>query len=70
MSERTGAIAVVRVSVEVKLSDTWGPETELRQVYKQAEDGAVNKLRRAFSDYPIEVVGKPEVTMVIAERKR
>jgi hypothetical protein len=69
MTSRTVTRAIVKVKVEVKLSDTWSPETQLAQVYKQAVDGATQKLNRIFSEEAIGIIEKPEVEMVLTKEK-
>jgi hypothetical protein len=69
MTSRTVTRAIVKVKVEVKLSDTWSPETQLAQVYKQAVDGATQKLNRIFSEEAIGIIEKAEVEMVLTKEK-
>lgn len=69
-----GATAIVTLTVEVRVSDAWGPDCSVAQVHRQAAEAAIGKLRnmiyRAGSDNDqcIKLVGTPEVKTVITER--
>lgn len=41
--------ARVQVTLEIDVSDTWGPDCDLGQVFKQASDSAIGVLRGVFN---------------------
>lgn len=45
---RTSTSALVQVTVEVR-AGSWGDGCDLAQVYKQASESAIGKLRRALA---------------------
>lgn len=61
--------ARVRVLLEVSLSDIWGSDCLLDQVYKQSKDSAINIISQkiAGSERDIRIVTKPEVVAIIVE---
>jgi hypothetical protein len=60
--------AVVTVMLEVKLSDTWGSECRIDQIFKQAVDGAKQRIDKMLgSDPDIRIKGKPKVEAILVE---
>lgn len=60
--------ARVTVTVEVCAVGTWGPECQLDQVYRQAEEAAVGRLNNALKGQNCKIVGVPKVEAVTSER--
>ena len=63
---RTRTTALVQVTVEVP-AGSWGTGCELSQVYKQASDEAVGKLRRLFKEERIRIVGVASIKAVTTD---
>lgn len=64
----TNVYAHVRLTVELPVPSTWGPGVGLDQVYSQAVEDALGKLRKACngrSEYRI--IGEPVVTAVMVD---
>ena len=60
--------AVVEVTLEVSLPDRWGSDCEIKQLFKQAEDGAISKVGKLIQSEPtIRIKSKPKVTAVLVE---
>lgn len=70
MSEHQ-ARAVVRLVVEVRLSQPWGPNCPIDTVFRQAAHGALQEVNQALQGrQSIRIVGEPEVeTVIVNERK-
>ena len=71
---RTQAHARVTVTLEIESDSVWGPETALSQVYSQAAEGALGKLRRVLAEElragRIRIVGEPEVKQILTQEAR
>ena len=63
---RTRTTALVQVTVEVP-AGSWGTGCELSQVYKQASEEAVGKLRRLFKEERIRIVGVASIKAVTTD---
>ena len=63
---RTQTHALVQVTVEVP-AGSWGTGCELSQVYKQASDEAMGKLRRLFEKERIRIVGVASIKAVTTD---
>ena len=69
---RTTTMARVRLTVDVSVG-SWGPECKIDQVYQQASEEAINRVRRLINDHGAKVVGLVEVeaiTTALEERER
>ena len=64
ISTRTNAL--VQVTVEVP-AGSWGTGCELSQVYKQASEEAVGKLRRLFEKERIRIVGVASIKAITTD---
>lgn len=47
---RTTTGAKVTLTVELSNLGSWGPDCQLDQVYRQAQEAAIGRLNRAFKD--------------------
>ena len=58
--------AQVKVLLEISLSNSWGGDCPLSQVYKQAKESALNIISQkiAGSMKDIQIIGKPEVITI------
>ena len=67
------AKAKVKVTLELDLSDTWGSETPISQIQKQASDSAMNIVNNRLLDGGAPVAGTivdgPHVQAIIVERE-
>jgi phosphoribosyl-dephospho-CoA transferase len=61
-------LAMVDVTVTVPVG-SWGGDCKTSQVYAQAADSAIKKLRRVLSEHGITVSDKTHVKMVTTEEK-
>ena len=67
----TGATAIVTITVEVESGSSWGKDTTLEQVYDQAKEGALARLRAVIKSAPnIRVIGEPTVKQILTRRVR
>lgn len=62
----TRTSALVQVTVEVPVG-SWGTGCELSQVYKQASEEAVGKLRRLFEKERIRIVGVASIKAITTD---
>lgn len=62
----TRTSALVQVTVEVP-AGSWGTGCELSQVYKQASEEAVGKLRRLFEKERIRIVGVASIKAITTD---
>ena len=71
MGEKTKATAHVKVLLEIVLPDIWGVDCTLGQVYKQAEDSAINIISQqiAASTKNMQITGKPVVTAILVKKQ-
>jgi len=53
MARDIQARAQVRLTLEIPLSQPWGGECQLDQIFKQASESAKNKVRRVLQDAKI-----------------
>lgn len=70
MDRKVKAKARVSVLLEVSLSDTWGSDCQLDQVYKQAKDSAMNMIHRKMTgggQRDIRIIGDPKVTAILTQ---
>lgn len=69
MSKRVTALATVEVIVQVS-QGTWGEDCSIGQLYRQAEEGAVNEVRRALSESKkIKVIAALKVTGMMTKEE-
>lgn len=63
------AKARVQITVEIEVS-AWGSDCSIGQLYKQAADDGVNKLRELISEsqHRAVIIGEPKVIGVITEK--
>lgn len=73
MEKKVKATARVQVTVEVEDS-AWGGDCSIGQLYKQAGEGSINKVRNLMAsgqfsrgDVPFRIIGEPKVIGVITE---
>jgi hypothetical protein len=64
------ARAIVKLTVEVTLSECWGDDWKLQDVYRSASESARNLLDARMKACDFRVVGTPEVVSVITENKK
>lgn len=62
----TRTSALVQVTVEVP-AGSWGTGCELSQVYKQASEEAIGKLRRLFEKERIRIVGVASIKAITTD---
>jgi hypothetical protein len=68
--EIMNAKAIVTMTVQVHLSQPWGPDCMISQIHKQAASEARDKLISAIQSKPGMVLcGEPKVTAVIVENE-
>lgn len=60
---RTTTTARVRLTVDVSVG-SWGPDCGIDQVYRQASEEAINRVRRLINDHGAKVVGLVEVEAI------
>lgn len=63
---RTKTHALVQITVEVP-AGSWGTGCELSQVYKQASEEALGKLRRVFKEERIRIVGVASIKAITTD---
>ncbi|MBS9476193.1 hypothetical protein [Ancylobacter radicis] len=63
------ATARVKLTLDVEVNDTWGPEHTLEQVTTQAAESAVCSIRKGIG-FRFTLIGEPQVTCVIVDGKR
>ncbi len=63
---RTSTSALVQVTVEVR-AGSWGDGCELSQVYRQAAESAVGKLRRALASEGVRIVGVASIKAITTD---
>ena len=61
------AHARVTLTIEVSVSDTWGDDCKLDQVYRQASASAIGMLQRELPTARFRIIGEPKVDTVITE---
>lgn len=65
------ARAIVKLTVEITMSECWGDDWKLTDVYKSAADSAINLLNsRMGQHHNLRILGAPEVTSVLTESKK
>ncbi|WP_454863338.1 hypothetical protein [Pseudomonas hormoni] len=66
---RTTTNAVVTLTVELSNIGSWGPDCKIDQVYKQAVEEAMGRIRRAFEKDArgVKVVGVPVVKAITTD---
>jgi hypothetical protein len=71
------ARARVQVTLEFLVTDTWGDDCKVDQVYKQAAESAIGQLRRGClvsvasalaRDGEARVIGDPKVTAILVNK--
>jgi len=68
MEKRIKASARVQVTIEVHEA-AWGGDCSIEQLYKQAAEGGVSKLRNILlkAECPHTIIGEPKVIGVLTE---
>lgn len=63
---RTTTGARVKLTIELKNLGSWGPDCQIDQVYRQAIEAAIGRVRRAFQSDPsgIKIIGVPSVEAI------
>lgn len=66
---RTSTSAVVTLTIELTGLGSWGPDCNTEQVYRQAREAAIGRLRRLFKDDPngVRVVGAMSVKSITTD---
>jgi hypothetical protein len=71
--------AVVQVTLELEVDDSWSNDTTASQILRQARESAIQHLRQGVAIFNLQsglnthkcvnakILGEPKVTMVIAE---
>lgn len=63
--------AVVTLTLEISNVGSWGPDCDLAQVYGQAREAAVGRIRNAFRDErtarSIRIVGTPVIKAITTD---
>jgi hypothetical protein len=68
----SGAVARMRIEVEVDCSGSWGGDCSVDQVWKQGQDTGLGFLSRLFHEHgdgKVHIIGKPEMLCVVTPRK-
>lgn len=64
-----GTYAKVTVTLEIPATSNWGNNCQLDQVFKQAKDDVLGRLRHDLGQRGYTIIGEPKVAAVIAEEK-
>jgi hypothetical protein len=68
------ATAVVKVSVEIQLTQPWNGKCPIEEVFKDAKRDAEEEITRLITNnervYCIRLRGQPEVTAILAEEDK
>lgn len=66
---RTTTGAVVTLTIEISNVGSWGPECQMDQVYRQAAESAIGRVRNAFAKDArgVRVVGTPVVQAITTD---
>lgn len=64
--------ARVTLTIEIDVSDVWGGDGKLDQVYRQAREAAVARLNRGLSIGALssKIIGESTVTAILVEETR
>ena len=67
-----GAYANVTIQLQITVKSSWGPGTTLDQVYRQAEEDAIDVVRQHLQEKipGVRMIGKIKVDAVISARER
>ena len=63
---RITAYARATVTIEVTGLGSWGPECQNDQVFRQASEAAIGRIRNCRDLRNVRVIGEPKITMVCA----
>lgn len=63
---RTSTSALVQVTVQVR-TGSWGEGCTLDQVYRQASESALGKLRRALENQGVHIVGVASIKAITTD---
>jgi hypothetical protein len=66
MTIKTTTYARVQVTVEITAGGTWGQDCTLDQVFRQATEEAIGKIRRELER--VDIIGEPKVLAITTER--
>lgn len=65
MTEKQSAVARVTVTLEIDAASSWGDDCTIAQVYKQAADDAVGRVRSLFNERDaMRIVGDVKVNAI------
>lgn len=69
---RTSTGATVQLTIELSNIGSWGPDCALSQVYDQALEAAIGRVRRAFAgdSRGIKIVGVPGVVAITTDMEK
>ena len=67
--EKVTTVARVTVTIEISLTQPWGSDCPLDQVWKQARDQAVGIVERLRGNASFRIVGDPQVVAVLIPEK-
>lgn len=67
--EKVSTVARVTVTIEISLTQPWGSDCALDQVWKQARDQAVGIVERMRGNAGFRIVGDPQVVAVLIPEK-
>lgn len=73
--QNIGAKATVTLTVEVSVTDSWGPDCPISQIHQQAITSAVGKvtglLKEGYgSPVWVRLIGQPTVTSIITQTRK
>jgi hypothetical protein len=54
-------------TIEVSNIGSWGHECQLAQIYKQATESAVGKIRNALAPTDVRIVGDIKITAILID---
>jgi hypothetical protein len=59
--------ARVTLTIEIEADGCWGENCQLKQIFEQAEESALGKLRKAFQNSPkkIRIIGEPTTEAIM-----
>jgi hypothetical protein len=55
------------LTIEVRNIGSWGPGCQLDQVYRQAAEAAIGKIRNTFKPTDVFIIGDVKVTAIITD---
>jgi len=69
---RTTTGAVVTLTVQISNVGSWGPDCTTDQVYRQAVESAIGRVRNAFAKDPrgVKIIGNPTVQAIATDMEK